>query len=240
MRSNLKKKLIILSVTLGIVLIVGILAISLRISSVDISGNKQYNDEQIQKLIFKDKWMKNPFVFYFKTKFGNQESIPFVSRYDVEIKSLTSVKITVYEKKVVGYIEYFGTNMYFDKDGIVTESSGVVLDGVPRITGVKFDYIILHSKIPVQNEKMFDVIMNITQLLDKYEIKVDKIYISDNMEMSLFIEDVRIELGTSDNMNEKIIDLNDMLENLNGLSGTLDMREYDSSDEGYTFKKDVQ
>lgn len=237
MKSDTKKKLVkvsVLAVTLAVLIIV---VISLRISNVDISGNKQYNDKQIQKLIFNNEWMKNPLVFYFNTKFGKQEKIPFVSRYDVEIKSLTSVKITVYEKKVVGYIQYFGTNMYFDKDGIVTESSDVVLEGVPKITGIKFDYIVLHSKIPVEDERLFNNIMDITQLLDKYQIKVDRIFISDTMEMTLYLDEVKVELGKSDNINEKIIDLNDMMENLQGLSGTLDMREYDSADEGYTFKK---
>lgn len=237
MKSDTKKKLVkvsVLAVTLAVLIIV---VISLRISNVDISGNKQYNDKQIQKLIFNNEWMKNPLVFYFNTKFGKQEKIPFVSRYDVEIKSLTSVKIMVYEKKVVGYIQYFGTNMYFDKDGIVTESSDVVLEGVPKITGIKFDYIVLHSKIPVDDERLFNNIMDITQLLDKYQIKVDRIFISDTMEMTLYLDEVKVELGKSDNINEKIIDLNDMMENLQGLSGTLDMREYDSADEGYTFKK---
>lgn len=237
MKSDTKKKLVkvsVLAVTLAVLIIV---VISLRISNVDISGNKQYNDKQIQKLIFNNEWMKNPLVFYFNTKFGKQEKIPFVSRYDVEIKSLTSVKIMVYEKKVVGYIQYFGTNMYFDKDGIVTESSDVVLEGVPKITGIKFDYIVLHSKIPVEDERLFNNIMDITQLLDKYQIKVDRIFISDTMEMTLYLDEVKVELGKSDNINEKIIDLNDMMENLQGLSGTLDMREYDSADEGYTFKK---
>lgn len=234
MKSNSIKRLAIVS---AIIVFVGIAFVSLRIDSVDISGNKQYDDKQIQKLIFSSKWMKNPLVFYFKTKFGKQEKIPFVSRYDVEMKSLTSVKISVYEKKVVGYIRYFGTNMYFDKDGIVTESSDLILDGIPRITGIKFDYIVLHSKIPVDDEKLFDEIMNITQLLDKYQIKVDRIYISENMEMTLNMDEVKVELGKSGNMNEKIIDLNDMMENIKGLSGTLDMREYDSAHKGYTFKK---
>lgn len=237
MKSDTKKKLVKVSVLAVILAVLIIVVISLRISNVDISGNKQYNDKQIQKLIFSNEWMKNPLVFYFNTKFGKQEKIPFVSRYDVEIKSLTSVKITVYEKNVVGYIQYFGTNMYFDKDGIVTESSDVVLEGVPKITGIKFDYIVLHSKIPVEDERLFNNIMDITQLLDKYQIKVDRIFISDTMEMTLYIEEVKVELGKSDNINEKIIDLNDMMENLQGLSGTLDMREYDSADEGYTFKK---
>lgn len=237
MKSSAKIKLIILVCVLCMFLAAGIMIFAVRINKVEITGNEKYSDKKIEELIFNDKWMKSPVIFYFRTKFGKQEDIPFVSRYDVRMKSLTSVKISVYEKSVVGYIEYFGTNMYFDKDGIVTESSDTILEGIPKITGIDFDYIVLHKKIPVEDKGLFDSIMDITQLLDKYGISVDKIFISDSLEMTLYMSDVKVELGNSGNLNEKIIDLNDMRANLEGLSGTLDMREYDSADEGYTFKK---
>ena len=58
------------------------------------------------------------------------------------------------------------------------------------------------------------------------------------MEISLYMEDVIVELGKDDaTMNEKIADLSDLSGNLKGLSGTLDMKIYNESDTGYTFKK---
>lgn len=237
MKNSTKIKIMALVCTLCIVALVLIFVFAVKINHIEVTGNEKYSDKKIEEMIFKDKWMKSPIVFFFRTKFGKQESIPFVAKYEINMKSLTSVKISVYEKNVVGYIEYFGTNMYFDKDGIVSESSSEVLEGIPKITGIKFDYIVLQKKIPVEDDKLFSKIMDITQLLNKYSISVDKIYISGSMEMTLYMGDVKVELGDGDNLNEKIIDLNDMRENLNGLSGTLDMKQYDSADEGYTFKK---
>ncbi len=237
MKSRMKYGFIIWIVVFVLIALLLVMAALTRITDVEISGNKTYSSKQIEKLIFKDKMMKNPFVFYIKTKTGNQEKIPFVSRYDVTMKSLTSVKISVYEKKIVGYISYFGTNMYFDKDGIVTESSQEVIEGIPKITGIDFDYIVLHEPIPVSDSKIFNGIMNITQLLEKYELAVDKIHISEKLEMTLYMGNVKVELGNDDRLNEKIIDLNDMRENLKDLSGTLYMREYDENGSGYTFKK---
>ena len=48
--------------------------------------------------------------------------------------------ITVYEKAVIGYIRYMGCNMYFDKDGIVVESSTETFEKVPEIIGLKFKF----------------------------------------------------------------------------------------------------
>lgn len=45
----------------------------------------------------------------------------------------------MYEKNIVGYVHYLGKNVYFDKDGIVVESSDQEIEGVPLIKGLTFD-----------------------------------------------------------------------------------------------------
>ena len=57
--------------------------------------------------------------------FGKKnKQIPFIQKYDVEVTIWPDkMNVAVYEKAIVGYISYMGCNMYFDKDGIVVESS---------------------------------------------------------------------------------------------------------------------
>ena len=155
----------------------------------------------------------------------------------MKITPLNSVKITIYEKKIIGYVNYMGSNMYFDKDGTIVESSTEVIEGIPKITGLNFDSIILYETLPVGSDKVFRLILDTTQILQKYRIAVDKIYISDNKEVTLYIEQIKVELGTGEDMNDKIRSLNDMLPNLQGLSGTLDIKKYNTNNDGYTFKK---
>ena len=42
-----------------------------------------------------------------------------------------------------------GCNMYFDKDGIVVESSTDLYENVPQIDGLKFDSIVINTKLDV-------------------------------------------------------------------------------------------
>lgn len=230
--------IIILTVLFIIAVCAGILALQ-RIDnkSIIIEGNEKYTNDEMINFIFKSDWDKNPFVLYYKAKYGKQETIPFVDEYDVEIVSINNVKITVYEKKIIGYVSYMGTNMYFDKDGIVVESSGRVLEGIPLVTGLNFESIILHEKLPVSDDEVFNLILDTTQTLQKYEIGVDKLYISDGKEVTLYIGEIEVMLGKNVDMNDKIRSLNDMLPNLTGLSGTLDLRVYNTNNTGYTFKK---
>lgn len=237
--SRRKRKGIVIAAILFILAVcIGILAMQ-RIDnkSIIIEGNEKYTNDEMINFIFKSDWDKNPFMLYYKTKYGNQKRIPFVDTYEVEIISLNNVKITVYEKKIIGYVYYMGTNMYFDKDGTVVESSGEVLEGVPLVTGLNFDKIVLYEELPVGNDEVFNLILDTTQTLQKYNIGVDKIYISDGKEVTLYISEIEVLLGSDTDMNDKIRSLNDMLPNLEGLSGTLDLRIYNENSTGYTFRK---
>ena len=217
----------------------GCIAYTLRIDDgeIEIRGNQKYTKEEMTAYIFKSDLDRNPFILYYKTKVGKQEKIPFVDEYDVEFTSLQKIKITVYEKKIIGYVQYKGVNMYFDKDGTIVESSTEEIENIPRITGLKFDYIVLDETLPVGDEKIFHLILDLTQALAKYEVGVDRIYISENQEVTLYMEQVVVELGKNTDMVEKIQSLADMMPNLSGLSGTLNMKEYDENGNGYTFKK---
>ena len=158
----------------------------------------------------------------------------------MEIVSGSSIKITIYEKKIIGYVTYMGSNMYFDKDGTMVESSTEVLENIPKVTGLEFDSIVLYEPLPVGDGEVFDLILDVTQTLQKYSIGVDKIYITDNKEVSVYIGDVKVELGKNENMVEKISSLNDIIttSNFDGqtLSGVLDMKVYNENGE-YTFER---
>lgn len=236
--SKKSKIIIFITVTLVLALVILVLAIQ-RIDDNDIfiEGNKKYTKEEMIEYIFESKWDRNPFVLLYNTKFRETKEIPFVDTYEVEILSLDSVKVTVYEKKMIGYVTYMGTNMYFDKDGTVVENSVEVIEGITPVKGLEFERIVLNEKLPVEDEEVFDVVLDTTQALDKYEIRVDKIYISEDNQVTLYKENIEVLLGKNEDMNDKIRTFNDMMPKLEGLNGTLDIKEYNENNTGYTFKK---
>ena len=69
-----------------------------------------------------------------------------------------------------------GCNMYFDKDGIVVESSTDLYENVPQIDGLKFDSIVINTKLDVGNADIYNTILDLIQSFDKYDIDVDKVY----------------------------------------------------------------
>ena len=85
----------------------------------------------------------NTLLLMAKSRSGGFGNIPFISTLEVEALSAGHIRIRVYEKTIVGYVSYMGTNLYFDKDGMVVESSTEVLDGVPQISGLTFSEVTL-------------------------------------------------------------------------------------------------
>ncbi len=230
----------ILGVLFGILLLLAILFFTVRISEIEVTGNRQYTKEQVVDLILDGKWSRNPAYCYYENRFREHKTIPFIEEYRIEFRSPTKIRIVVFEKRVVGYVSYMSSYMYFDKDGIIVESSGEQLPGVPWITGLEFGHIVLHNPLPVANQDIFEKILNLTQVLSVSEVKVDKIHYNSFLEAELFIGDIRVELGSDENLNGKITELKDILPELTGLSGTLYLDTYDENNSSpmYTFRKE--
>lgn len=211
---------------------------SIRIREITVTGNEKYTDEQVVDLVFPDNASRSTVLCYLREHFGKHEKIPFVEDYKLVIKSLNRAEIIVYEKSVVGYVSYMSSYMYFDKDGIIVESSSQKLHGIPWITGLKFGHIVLYQKLPVESERVFEEILNLTQILSIYDLSVDKIQYNTLGEATLYMGEIEVILGSNEGLNGKIAELGDMLPQLEGKSGILYLDNYDEirTNPMYTFK----
>src|SRR5690606_26754014 len=153
--------------------------------SITIKGVTRYTPEEIQGKIIQTKYDNNTLLLYIRLKYFTEINIPFIEDIDLEILDNHSVNIIVYEKKVTGCVNFLGEYLYFDKDGIVVESSAKRLEDIPQIKGLKFDKIILHEKLEVQKDELFDIILNLTQLIDKYELDIDTISFNSKYEVTV-------------------------------------------------------
>ena len=196
------------------------------IQTVYVEGNIHYTNEEIMDMVMEGRYGHNSLFLSLKYRDKGIKGIPFIETMDVTIEARDTVRITVYEKAIAGYVAYLGRYMYFDKDGIVVETSEERTPGIPQVTGLMVDHIILYDTLPVENQEVFNDILNITQLLDKYSLKVDKIYFSPDYQVTLIFGEVQIAMGVSDDIDEKIMTLQYLLPNLEGKKGIVDMKEY--------------
>lgn len=209
------------------------------VETVYVEGNVHYTADEIKSMVMDGPLGNNSLYLSLKYKNKGVENIPFVDVMDVSILSPDTVKITVYEKALAGYVKYLDTYMYFDKDGCVVESSSIRTLGVPQITGLSFKHIVLGEVLPVENTEVFGTILNLTKLLNKYKLVADKIYFHSGGDVTIYFEEIKVFLGTDMTyLEDKIMLLPDFLDDLRGKSGILQMEKYEEGNGRFTFKPD--
>ena len=209
--------------------------IGFRVDVIEYEGNTHYSDEEMSEYLFDGK-TPNSLIYFL---FGNTNiEIPFIQKYDVEIDWPNKMYVTVYEKAIIGYVNYMGSYMYFDKDGIVVESSQELIDGIPEVYGLEFSSIVLDKKIEVEDSSIFDKILELAQGFDKYNLDVDSIFFDTEGNIYIYIDNVKVAMGNTDDYSERLHELKQLYSKLSGLSGTLYLDNFDGNSSSIIFKKD--
>ncbi|MDE5776923.1 MAG: FtsQ-type POTRA domain-containing protein [Lachnospiraceae bacterium] len=234
---KLKKKGMVIGILVTILLVAFIILLTcFKIEDIEISGNKHYTKEQIKDYVLSNGYIDNTVLLMLKNRIKPIEDIPFVAKLDVEYISAHRVAVTVYEKALAGCVEYMERYVYFDQDGYVMEISATKLPDSPCISGMSFSSMELHEKLPIDDINRFKLILKLTQLINKYELKIDSIKFTSEGEIVMTYADIRIELGDGSNLEEQLLDLNRILAGLEGKKGTLDLKDFDTATGKASFK----
>lgn len=209
-----------------------------HVENIYVEGNLHYTSDEIIQMVTGQRFGDNSLYLALKYRDRGIQDIPFIQTMDVDVLSPDTIKITVYEKSVAGYVKYLDRYMYFDRDGIVVEASVTKTEGIPEITGIDFSQVVLYEALPVENQDIFREILSITQILSKYGLSADKIYFDDTGEMTLYFGDVRARLGSEDNMEEKVARLQQLLPSAEGKKGVFRLENYSGSGENVSFELD--
>lgn len=236
----MKKAKFILIPILLLLIVAAVLFLISTIRDFEVRGSDMYTKEEIQDYILSDDLDRYTFYLWIKSRFADQSLIPFIESYEVIPTSLHTVKIVLKKEQISGCIEYMGTYLYFDENGVVRENAGTLLEDVPVITGLDLKYLVVGEKLPIKEDRTLDLLVETAVLLGYYDVSIDEIHMMSSSEIMLRFEDVNVELGTKKDLEAKISDLSDFREQLSGLSGTLDMKSYNESRTGYTFRKESE
>ena len=158
--------------------------------------------------------------------------IPFLDKYDFKMKSPSKLQISVYEKSLIGYVEKDGIYIYFDRDGVIEKLATEKIKGIPNVVGIEINNPKLYEKFEVKDEDVYDLLLTVSQAIQKYNFNVKKIEITEDGQASIYIKKVKIEFGKGRDLNEKMIDLSDMID-----GGLLNMKSLSTDGSGYTLKE---
>ncbi len=238
-RSNALKFLKRLLIALVVIAVLAfIFAFAFRIRSIHVEGNTRYSDQEILNLLDYEQQSQNTLVFYLKNRNYEAQNIPFINKVYVQYGGRDTIEIQVIEKKIVGCIAENDSYHYFDSEGVVCEVTANYESGVPKIEGLKFDNLALNAILEVDDPAVYDALLSLTLLLEKYELVVDKVVFAEDGSMSLQMGFIRVLLGNAKNLEDKISELSNLLPKLENLRGTLHLENYDSTKDSIIFSNE--
>lgn len=230
--SGIKYYIIVLVVCFAILFVS-----TLGIKNITVLGCENIDSSYIISEIFESNLDYISILFYLKDKFVKHKEINYIEKYQIEWQNPISVEVIVYEKPIVGYIRYMSSNFYFDKDGYVRKISLTKDYNVPEFFGMSYNDLVLNKQITVKDKNIFNSILNITDNIAKYNININLVEYNSTKDINLYIDKIKILLGTNENMEIKFMVLNDIYPKIKDMIGTLDLRKARENmlDEQYIF-----
>lgn len=231
-------------ILLLLILLLAVLAVLIvwkvfTVKEVLVEGNELYSSEQIEQMVLNDAYSWNSLYVVAKYSLWDTQSVPFLDTMEVTLENPHTLRILVYEKGMLGcfYIDAIGQYAYFDKDGFVVETSAEEIEGIPKITGVDCKEVVLYEKLPLE-QAVLDNLLNLTQILKKYDLLPQEIHYDENIEPMLTYYGTRVVVGSDEYLTQKVVRLSAIMPELAGLSGTLYLDSWTPDTTEIIYKRD--
>lgn len=241
MRRKKKRKLkrwckIIAIVLPLIALVMGGLIFGFKIKTISYSSDlNQYSEEEVYQYI-NHKKIESTLVFWVRDKIGLRPELEMFDDYSVKMQSPFEVKIIASEKKLKGGIKADNLYYYFDEDAMVLKESLKPMKNVPQVEGLAYKKLELYQIIIPKKEKALESILTVSKSIEEYKYDVSKIVINEQLELTLHIKKIQLQLGKIAGLDKKLRDFNDLYDNVIKREGVLNMKHI-SADGKYTMKK---
>ena len=211
-----------------------------RVEKVEVEGNELYDAKVIEKAVLNDKYSWNSLYVFLKYRFVDTKEVPFVDTMEITLKDPRTLHIKVYEKGIMGYlyISSIDENAYFDKDGLVVETSSKVIDGTPQIIGIECDKVVLYEKLPIANAKLREI-LTLTQALKRNSLIPDSITYGVANEPVLAYGKIKVEMGSLELLTQKVERLAKIKPSLEGMDGTLHLENWTEETTNIVFDKNI-
>lgn len=115
--------------------------------------------------------------------------------------------------------------------------SSDVIAGIPRITGLDVEEIVLYEKLPIKGKSVLKNLLSLTQSLKKYELVPESINYSKEGNYTLSYGTITVLLGQAQHLNEKVLRLSYIMPKLEGQTGTLHLESWTEDTTDISFEK---
>ena len=227
---------IIIEAVAGILLIfVLVFFLGFRVTGVQVEGNSFYTDDQIKNMVLNAPIAKNSILAGFIDTEKSTKDEAMIDSITVSRVDRNTLLLQVKEKQMIGYIEFQGQCVNFDRQGIVQIITEEPLENVPKIEGIDVKEAVQGERLSGINTSKLNTILSVGKMLEKMEDKPDRLAFNDLNQLVMYYGTIEVRLGDDENMDEKINRLVGILPELEGMSGILHLENTTEDSESVVF-----
>lgn len=209
-----------------------------RTRTFEVSGNSRHTPEEIRSDLVYDLATHNTLWLAWKYHASRTEPrAPYLGSVQVKILSPSKVRVNVTEKKLIGYIPYNSSNIYFDEDGTVLEMSADELPGAVKVTGIAMGEPVLYQKLPVEDTALMRTMLGLTRLMGENGLDTASVSFDENRSITAQIGTVEVSLGQDEYLEEKVSNLASIYPKVQSQTGVLNMSAFTGRNEAITFNE---
>ena len=235
---RLNRMKIMIGIILALAVLLGFVLVGFRIRTFEVNGNTRHTAQEIQDDLVVDFKTSNALFFCWKYRSPVQDpAAPYLSSVQAKLVSPGHVLVNVLEKKIIGCTVYGGSYVYFDEDAMVMEISDERIDNVPLISGIAMEQPEIYQKLPVSNAALLRTMLNVSALVQDSGLLADAIEFDENLNMTVVIGSIRIELGQDEYLEEKLSNLVTLYPKISDQSGILKLSSYTGRNEDTPFQQ---
>lgn len=169
-------------------------------------------------------------LFFFRRSKAEKtlEQNPYIKEADLIMELPDTMVISLTERKVRAYVPYMGSYLYIDEEGRILDIQKTYTQGLPIVNGLQFSEFQLGEVLEVDNPDALHVMLQISQILQKYDMTemVVELNVSNPNDIYAQVNRVTVHLGTLDNMDQKILNLEKVMQTIPEEDrGTLDLSD---------------
>ena len=239
--SRSKRYWIIIEAGAAVLLIfVLVFFLGFRVTSVQVEGNSFYTDDEIKNMVTNVPLAKNSILAGFINTEKSTKDAAMIDSIKISRINRNTLLLQVEEKQIIGYIEYQGQCLNFDRQGIIQIITDEPMENVPKIEGIDVKEAVQGERLSGISRTKLNTILSVGKMLEKMENKPDRLEFNDLNQLVMYYGDIEVRLGDDENMDEKINRLVGILPELEGMSGILHLENTTEDSESVVFDDATQ
>lgn len=187
------------------------------IKNVQIEGNDFLEDNEIIAQCNIEQGKTNMISYnYFSTKENIKSTNPYIKDISFAPISFDTVKIKIKENRPRGYVPYMNSYLCINEEGRVLDIQQAPKGALPIVSGLEFNDISKGEILKVKNPKVFSILVEISKLMEKYKMERDDltVNISNPDDLHIYVNNLDVILGNTDDINQKISALTEILKEI--------------------------